>query len=84
MRNNMGIIRQRQRKAIIRYYLDSRNQENYNRALLSLFCPFRNEDSDIVNKDPIAEFDTVMADPEKRQKFEIQLKTYQPYRQDFL
>ena len=77
----MGYIRKRTKKAILRYYLDTKNQENYNRGLLTLFCPFRNEDKDIVDKDPIVELNRVLSNPEKKRMFEIQLKTYQPYRE---
>ena len=81
LKNNMGYIRERTKKAIIRYYLDNRNQENYNHGLRMLFVPFQNEDNEIVNQDPISELDAVMADPDKKAKFDIQLKTYQPYRE---
>ena len=77
----MGFIRKRKHKAIIRYYLDVKNKENYNRGLLTLFWPFRNEERDISSKDPTLEIEAIMENPEKKRLFEIQLKTYQPYRE---
>ena len=49
--NNVGKIKLRQTRAILRYYLRYENEEELKRAKLLLFCPFRNEIEEIHVKD---------------------------------
>ena len=48
--NNAGYITRRQERAVLRYYLDYNNDEDFARGLLILFLPFRDELKDIHEK----------------------------------
>ena len=48
--NGNGFIRRRKRLAVLRYYLNYENTEDFCRGLLILFFPFRAEISDIHEK----------------------------------
>ena len=50
LQNNRGYITKRNKKCIIRYFLRYENDQEYYRALCILFLPFRNERSEIHNK----------------------------------
>ena len=45
--NGKGLIRRRQERAVLRYYINYDNDEDMARALLILFLPFRDEMADI-------------------------------------
>ena len=47
--NGMGFIRRRGFEAVIRYYLDRKNEEEMKRNMLVLFHPFRDEEKEIHN-----------------------------------
>ena len=49
--NNLGKIKLRQTRAILRYYLRYENEEELQRAKLILFYPFRNEMEQIHERD---------------------------------
>ena len=51
LKNNKGFIRKRSEMAILRYYLNYNNDEDLARGLLILFMPFRNEQTEIHEKD---------------------------------
>ena len=51
LQNNMGWIRRRGQRAVLRYYFDKKREEEMKRNLLLLFLPFNNEVKDIHEKD---------------------------------
>ena len=72
---NMGFIRKRGRRAVIRYHLDKRDEYEMKRNLLMLFTPFRDENTDIHNHD---------IDDLFQQKFdniEVKRKMFEPHRE---
>ena len=69
--NNKGYIKRRSRKAILRYYLPYESAEDFCRACLILFFPFRDEMEDIHSKDVIELFGKHKGDISiKRKEFE--------------
>ena len=51
LESGYGFIRRRKRLAVLRYFLNYENTEDFCRGLLILFYPFRNEMLDIHQKD---------------------------------
>ena len=51
LKNGKGFIRKRSKQAVLRYYLNSDNDEDFARGLLILFMPFRNEMDEIHRVD---------------------------------
>ena len=51
LKNGIGHIKRRQKRCILRYYLNYENDEDFKRGLLVLFYPFQNEMEDIHEQD---------------------------------
>lgn len=79
LKNNMGKIRKRLRPAIIRYYLNKREDYEYVRGILLLFVPFRNEQKEISEQNVLKIYKHIIEDPERNENLELQLSFYQPY-----
>ena len=79
LKNNMGKIRKRIRPAVIRYYLNKKEQYEYVRGLLLLFVPFRSEKKEISEQNVLKIYNNIKEDPERNESLNLQLSFYQPY-----
>ena len=79
LKNNMGKIRKRIRPAVIRYYLNKKEEYEYVRGLLLLFVPFRSEKKEISEQNVLKIYKNIKDDHERNESLELQLSFYQPY-----
>ena len=76
--SNMGFIRKRGRRAVIRYYLDKHDETEMKRNLLMLFTPFRDENTDI-HRHTLFDVDELFQ--EKYLHIEEKRKMFEPHRE---
>ena len=79
LKNNMGKIRKRIRPAVIRYYLNKKEEYEYVRGLLLLFEPFQSEKKEISEQNVLKIYKKIKEDHERNESLELQLSFYQPY-----
>ena len=74
LQNNLGFIRRRKERCILRYHLNTANDEDLKRGLLILFSPFTDEMKDIHAKDVHKLFE------EKKESIEVVRNIFESHR----
>lgn len=77
--DNFGTIRERQSPAILKYYIDKKDDYETIRGTLLLFHPFRNEQKEITSTDLRIKYQKIQDNPMKKEQLQSQIDYYQPY-----